>query len=203
VGDRSRRAFLPALLLACASALAVPPPPEQFAANCESPTYASDMLVCGDPSLRALDARMREAWAAVDLAAVVAPGAWVEGQQDWYKRRSLCAFSERHAECLRDAYVERIAVLEAMRVIASHPARQGTAAVCRDAPWGVAGVRLRAPATGALAIEDGEARVLATATPLQPGGAWTPHVGFTVDGASIRLVRMNWPTITCAPDDKR
>lgn len=115
--------LLPVLLLGSAPALAVPPPPEQFSANCESPTYASDMLVCGDTSLRTLDARMRDAWAAVDFAAAVAPGAWVEGQQDWFKRRSMCAFSERHAECLQDAYLERIAVLDALRLVASRPPR--------------------------------------------------------------------------------
>jgi uncharacterized protein len=184
-------------------ACAVPPPLAQFAANCESPTYASDMLVCGDPSLRALDARMRDAWAAVDLAAVVAPGAWVEGQEDWFRRRSLCAFSERHAECLQDAYLERIAVLEALRLVDSRPSRRGTAAVCRDAPWGVAGVRLRAPTTGALAIEDDDGRFLAAATPLRPGSPWTPYVGFTAEGSSVRLVRMSGPAVVCSPDERR
>jgi uncharacterized protein len=196
-------ALLPAILSGSVPAAAVPPPPEQIAANCESPTYASDMLVCGDTSLRALDARMRDAWSALDFAAAVAPGAWVEGQQDWFKRRSLCAFSERHAECLQDAYLERIAVLEALRLVASRPARQGTAAVCRVAPWGDAGVRLRAPSTGALAIEDGDARVLAAATPLRPGSTWTPYVGFSVDGTSVHLAPMNKPIVVCSPYEKR
>jgi uncharacterized protein len=174
-----------ALLLGGAAALAVPPPPEQFAANCESPTYASDMLVCGDTSLRALDARMREAWEAVDFASVVAPGAWVEAQPDWFKRRSLCAFGDRHAECLQDAYVEHIAVLEALRLVASRPPRQGAAAVCAGAPWGRATVRIRAPLTGALVIEGTEAGVLAAAKPLHSVSAWTPYVGFGVEGASV------------------
>lgn len=85
------------------------------------------------------------AWDSLDFVGVVAPGVWVEAQQDWFRRRSLCAFSKRHAECLQAAYRERIAVLEALRVVASRPARQGGAAVCRDAPWGDARVRLRAP----------------------------------------------------------
>jgi uncharacterized protein len=68
----------------------LPPPPEQIRANCESPTNASDVLVCGNPLLRALDARMRDAWAALDFAAVVAPGAWVEAQDACFRRRSLC-----------------------------------------------------------------------------------------------------------------
>lgn len=59
-----RARLLPALLLLAAPAVAVPPPLPQIAANCDSPTYASDMLVCGDVSLRGLDARMRDTWTA-------------------------------------------------------------------------------------------------------------------------------------------
>jgi len=195
--------LLRVLLLGSAPALAVPPPPEQFSANCESPTYASDMLVCGDTSLRTLDARMRDAWSALDFAAAVAPGAWVEGQQDWFKRRSMCAFSERHAECLQDAYLERIAVLEALRLVASPPARQGTAAVCPEAPWGRATVRIRAPTTGALAIEDTDARVLAAATPPRPGSTWRPYVGFGVEGTAVRLTPMNGQATVCSPVEPR
>ena len=196
-------ALLPVPLLASAPAVAVPPPPVQVAANCESPTYASDMKVCGDPSLRALDARMRDAWSALDFAAAVAPGAWVEGQEEWFRRRSLCAFSERHAECLQDAYVERIAVLDVLRLVASRPPREGMAAECTKAPWRRATIRRRAPATGALAIEDTDARVLAAATPLQPGSTWTPYVAFSAEGAAVRLVPMKGPAIVCSPVEAR
>lgn len=197
------RTILPIALGAAGPVGAVPPPPVQVAANCESPTYASDVQVCDDPRLLALDARMRDVWAELDFARVVAPDAWVEAQEDWFRRRSLCAFSERHTECLRSAYGERIAVLEAMRLVASRPSRRGTAAVCRGAPWGGGSVRLRAPATGALTIEDSDARVLAAATPLQPGGVWSPHVGFTVEGPSIRLVPLTGSPVVCSPDETR
>jgi uncharacterized protein len=180
-----------------APAAAVPPPPEQIRANCESPTYASDVLVCGNPLLRALDARMHDAWAVAEFAIAVVPGAWVEAQDAWFRRRSLCSFSERHANCLKDAYLERIAVLEALRLVASRPPRRAAAATCPDAPWGGATVRIRAPATGALAVENDDARVLAAATPLQSGSAWTPYVAFTVEGPSIRLLPMSGPAITC------
>jgi hypothetical protein len=196
-------AVLPALLFCTAPVAAVPPPPEQFAANCESPSYASDMLVCGDTTLRALDARMRDAWRGLDFPTAVAPGAWLEGQQDWFKRRSMCALRERHAECLQDAYLERIAVLETLRLIASGPVHQGTAAVCSLAPWGDVGVRLRAPSSGALAIEDGDARVIAAATPLRPGSTWTPYVGFRVEGPAVRLAPMNGPIVVCSPREQR
>lgn len=177
---------------------AVPPPPGQDAANCDSPTYASDVLVCSDPQLRALDTRMLEAWSSLDLASVLAPDAWVEQQQDWFKRRSRCAFSERHAGCLRDAYIERIAVLEALQRVASRPARQGTAAVCRYAPWGGAELRLRAPETGALTVEDVDARVVAAATALRPDSPWQPYVVFSVDATTVRLRPTTGATVECS-----
>jgi len=195
---------LATLLVGCAAPVAstvppaVPPPPGQIAANCAAPTYASDVLVCADPQLRALDARMVDAWSSLDLASVLAPGAWVEQQQEWFKRRSLCAFSERHADCLRGAYTERIAVLEALQRVASRPARQGTATVCRDAPWGVAELRLRAPETGALTIEDRNARVVAAATARRPDSPWQPYVVFGVDGGTVRLTATSGATIDCS-----
>lgn len=195
-------ALLP--IVVCAAGLtgsglvaATPPPLEQIAADCAAPTYASDMLVCGDPFLRSLDARIREAWAAVDVAAVVASGGWVEAQAAWFKRRSLCALIDKHTECLQAAYVERIAVLEALHLVASRPPRLGVRAVCGDAPWAERPVRVRAPATGALAIEDGDAHVLAAATPLRPDGVWTPYVGFASEGSTIRLQPLDGPAITC------
>lgn len=198
-----RNAALLAVLLLAARAVAVPPPLPQIAANCDAPTYASDMLVCGDASLRGLDARLRNAWIALDFAAVVAPGAWVETQEAWFRRRSRCAFSERHAECLRAAYIERFAVVEALRLVASRAPRPGTTVVCRDAPWGVTVVRLRGPGAEALTIEDGDARVLAAATPLRPDPTWTPHVGFRAQGDSVRLEPMNGPMVLCSPVEQR
>jgi uncharacterized protein len=177
---------------------AVPPPPGQDAANCDSPTYASDVLVCSDPPLRALDTRMLQTWSSLDVASVLAPDAWVEQQQEWFKRRSLCASIERHADCLRDAYIERIAVLEALQRVASRPARQGTATVCRDAPWGGAELRLRAPETGALTVEDVDARVVAAATALRPDSPWQPYVVSSVDATTVRLRPMGGATVECS-----
>jgi uncharacterized protein len=185
-------------LAGCTAPPAVPPPPGQSAANCGSPTYASDMLVCADPDLRALNARMRDALESLDLTSVIAPDAWVEAQDDWFERRSLCAFSERHADCLREAYMERIAVLEALQRVASRPARQGTDTVCRDAPWIHTGLRLRAPFTGALTIEDRDARVVAAATLPRPVGPWRPYVAFSVEGAKVRLTTASGSTLECS-----
>lgn len=191
-------ALVPVIAFGTPPVAAVPPPPEQVAADCEAPTYASDMLLCADANLRAFDARIREAWAAVDFASVVAPGAWVEAQDAWFRRRSLCAFSERHTDCLKGgAYVERIAVLEALGRVASRPPRLAMGASCPGAPWGLSVVRVRAPESGALAIEDGDAHALAAATATGPDGAWSPFVGFEVDGSVIRLATLEGSTIVC------
>lgn len=190
-------ALVPVIVLSSAPIAAVPPPPEQVGANCQASTYASDMLVCADSLLRALDAQMREAWDAVDFESVVAPGAWIEAQDAWFRRRSLCAFKERHADCLRGAYVERIAVLEALRRVALRPQRQGTQASCPGAPWGHARVRVRAPESGALTIEDSTAKALAAAIPAEADGVWSPYVRFEVDGAVVRLEALEGPTTVC------
>ena len=190
-------ALLPTVVLATALVAAVPPPPEQVAADCETPTYASDMLVCADPFLHSLDVRMREAWAAADFASVVAPGAWVEAQGAWFRRRSLCAFAERQVDCLQAAYVERIAVLEAVGRVARHPPRRGMEVSCPEAPWGKPRVHVRAPESGALVIVDEQAHVFAAATPVGPDGAWSPFVGFEVDGPMIRLATLEGSAIVC------
>jgi uncharacterized protein len=44
----------------------VPPPAFQVAADCRAPNYASDVVVCGDPTLLRLDNRMREMLGGVD-----------------------------------------------------------------------------------------------------------------------------------------
>jgi hypothetical protein len=95
----------------------------------------------------------------------------------------------------------KVAVLEVLRAVASRPPRQGAAATCRGAPWEEGPVRIRAPATGALAVEDGEARVLATATPLRTDSVWTPYVGFTVKGRTITLQPIAGMAITCLLGD--
>jgi len=99
-------------VLAAQPAAAIPPPPEQLAADCERPTYASDQLVCATPDILALDQRMADLLDRLDLEAVVRTDPSFEQQPDWLRRRSLCAFSTAHAECLRAMYEARIAELE-------------------------------------------------------------------------------------------
>lgn len=92
----------------------VPPPVAQSRADCTQPTYASDMLVCTSPELLALDARMASLLPGEGIGSEANGPALLESQSDWFKRRSMCAFQARHAECLRAAYDERISVLEAL-----------------------------------------------------------------------------------------
>jgi uncharacterized protein len=101
-------------VLAVQTAGAIPPPPEQLAADCVQPTYASDQLVCTTPELLTLDLRMSALLDRVDLEAVIRTDPSFEPQPDWLRRRSLCAFAAAHAECLRAMYEARIAELEGL-----------------------------------------------------------------------------------------
>lgn len=86
----------------------VPPPVEQHTADCARPVYATDMLVCEDPDLRALDSALASA-----LAQAAEPvSRWRETQQQWFARRSRCAFSADHRACAEVAYRERLGVLQ-------------------------------------------------------------------------------------------
>jgi hypothetical protein len=91
----------------------VPPPVEQYRADCTNPTYASDMLVCSTPALLDLDARMAKLLLG-GSGPIASASELIESQSGWFKRRSMCAFQARHAECLRAAYRERISMLEAL-----------------------------------------------------------------------------------------
>jgi uncharacterized protein len=88
---------------------AVPPPVEQRTANCIAPVFASDMLVCSDPELRALDDQLRTILAA---RAGIHPPGLEEDDSQWFPRRSRCAFQEAHRACLLQAYRERLALLQ-------------------------------------------------------------------------------------------
>lgn len=69
----------------------------------------------------------------------------------------------------------------------------------RGAPWGHSRVRVRAPESGALTIEDGAAHVLAAATPADRDGVWLPYVAFEVHESAIRLTTLQGSTIVCTP----
>lgn len=190
-----------ALLLAASGSGALPPPPLQIAADCDRPTYASDQRVCADPALRALDRQVREAWLALTAGGEgAAPSAWLEAQDAWFRRRSRCAFVERHTACLQAAYAERAAVIESWRLaVVRAPAGQGLRLRCTGAPWGAQWVYSRRGPGGAITIDDGARRPLVVALPEAYDKDWQPFVRFAGDAVGLRLLPLDGPSATCAP----
>ena len=197
------------LALVCASgglpgARAVPPPPEQFAADCLAPTYASDVVVCGDEALLAMDRELgrlyeslREAIETTSAGALLDGHALVESQDAWFRRRSLCALSERQADCLRAAYHERLRVLAALALQRAQPSTEVSFAVCRDAPWGLGKTGISAMQLGEIVLTAPSGRVLAVAVGGPPLDAWTPYLRHEADGSQLRLFPLEGPVVTC------
>jgi uncharacterized membrane protein/uncharacterized protein len=179
------------------SAHAIPPPLAQSVADCERPTYASDQLVCADAELLALDRELSNLLATVDLQARVAPASLLEPQDLWFRRRSLCAFSERHAACLKAAYAERIAVIAAVGSAPTEVTQRSESASCGSAPWGPPDVIVRRTNDQSVAVADMQERVLAVAFVTSRGGDWSPSVRFAVHGAGIRFTTLDGTTIEC------
>jgi uncharacterized protein len=176
---------------------ALPPPPEQSAANCDRPTYASDQLVCADRGLLALDRKM-VALLAADGSAPSPPSLHgFELQDAWLRRRSRCAFSERHAACLRAAYTERIALLTALRTDGAGLRSGSFGAICPDSPWGNGIVLLHASDRGPLTIADGRGRVLLVASALPPQDDWTPFVRYRFEANTVLLEPRTGPVLRC------
>lgn len=108
----SGAAVLAALLAvaACERSMAVPPSTEQMTADCAAPSYATDMLVCHDPDLLALDVELATLWSQVSSGPGGGPAA-TAAQAAWFRERSLCAFEEDHRGCVDVAYRARIEAL--------------------------------------------------------------------------------------------
>lgn len=104
----------------------VPPPIEQHHANCDDPTYASDMFVCQDPQLLSMDRALVDLIALSADFAIDASTPWLETHAAWFRRRSLCAFQLSQKSCLISAYDERLAILTAI-----HSGPQGEPLNCR------------------------------------------------------------------------
>ncbi len=87
----------------------VPPPVEQSTADCARTTYASDQLVCNDTELRVLDQRLK---ALLSQSSSISPGVFQESDEQWFKRRSRCAFEVEQRRCLVESYADRLAIVE-------------------------------------------------------------------------------------------
>lgn len=96
------------LVSASVAVNAVPPPPVQVTADCETPTFASDTLVCEEPVLRELDNRLASY---IAMHRAKQPGS-AESDQSWFAHSRLCAFEPDHRDCLLAAYCLRLAFLE-------------------------------------------------------------------------------------------
>jgi len=163
----------------------VPPPLEQFQAECTRPQYASDTLVCGDAELLAADTQV--AALASTSPARAADAIW-EDQASWLRRRSLCAFKTDHRGCLIAAYADRRAVLVASARAATQPIR------CNGA-WTGRTLASSPLATGeALTITE-NGQLVAVATP--PGTAWQPWLVWHAAGSRIELQPKGVTPFTC------
>jgi uncharacterized protein len=87
---------------ACERSMAVPPPTEQMTADCAAPNYATDMLVCNDPDLLALDVELATLWSQLSSGPAGGPAA-TDAQAAWFRERSLCAFEDDHRGCVEAA----------------------------------------------------------------------------------------------------
>jgi hypothetical protein len=103
-----------ALFLAAMMGQAQPiaPPLALNTADCVRPTFATDQLICDDPSLRELDRDLAAMLNALPSSRLAAP--WIEAQPEWFRRSRLCAFRADHKACVTAAYHDRARVLMAL-----------------------------------------------------------------------------------------
>lgn len=176
-------------LLAMPPQSAVPPPAQQVTANCETPVYASDRVICSDEELLDIEHRIGALWAANGQR--LAPDDGLEGQDAWFRRRALCAFQSRHRECLAAAGSERLAVLAAA---ASPPPTGADRALCRGvgAPRRLTVIRSR----GDVVAYDGEALVWVAR---RADHDWTPFVTW-VAGKTLTMRTATHRRWTCRID---
>ncbi len=164
---------------------AVPPPVEQFTANCAAPVYASDQLICSDPGLLDSEAQVAELWRSVQPD--WSPGPWLEDQDAWFRRRALCAFQTRHRECLAGANAERIAVLSS----AIRRPEDGVAARCM-LDGGSRTVSLNRNSGSLAAYDQGRLIWLA----LRANADWTPFVSWA-GGRSLTFRSLDGSQLRC------
>lgn len=176
------------------SAKALPPPVEQYSADCAAPTYASDQLVCGDPQLLQLDGQMVAALAKAGADAIEPSSHLIEAQANWLKRRSLCAMKAGHSECLVAAYGERIAVL---RNLDGGAIQDGKRYGCSGSLFPKSTTLVAKPDGSFLAIQNG--RPLAVVVPVVKGTNWVPFHSATKSGVSIIVKSSTRSTAKCKP----
>lgn len=171
-------------------AQAVPPPVVQQGANCSSPVYASDRLVCEDQELRAIDAEITRRSSVAD-AAELSSGSALESNETWFRRRSRCAFEADHRGCLLDAYHDRGLVLDAVVAPQSNQQRLKC-----ERPWSGRPLALSTAGNDTVIVREGN-RLLAVATSPLARSAWKPALTFRQRDRNIVFKGISFPTISC------
>ena len=169
------------VLLALVALQAVPPPVEQIAADCGYPVFATDMLVCSDPVLRALDTRLRSP------PAVPATPFLVESRAAWFKRNRRCAFETAHRECALVAYDEAI---ETAAALSSSPAAAGR---CRLR----SGEQVEFATSGPDGVLMRDKRVIAYAK--KANRSWRPFLTLQRIGAKVPLRNLDGVAVATCP----
>lgn len=178
--------------LAAAWQAPAPPPPEQFTANCQESAYATDHLVCADAELRGLDLELKALINTLPPMRM-AGSPLMEGQSEWFKRRSLCAKQADHAGCARAAYRERIRVLASLSEAVDASAQ---ATRCVGLPE--KGYRAQYFSTR-LVLYRLNGEPMASALPAKAGEAWTPFTTYTVTSNGFRLGGAGGLDARCTP----
>jgi hypothetical protein len=179
-------------LFALAQPAAVPPPVEQTSADCARPTYASDMLVCGDSELMARDAEL----AALVSSAPLAGAALMESDAEWFRRSRRCAFAANQRACLAAAYASRLTL---RRMLAAPATEAAQSATCKGAR-GTLEVSLAVLAEGTrLVIRDrATGAPLGVAPPPPPKGApWQSFASFTRKGKRVTITTLGGEGWVC------
>lgn len=167
--------------------MSVPPPMEQLTADCARPVYASDQLVCGDTELRQLDARLA---AILNMPAAANGIALIESDDQWFKRRSRCAFETDHRACLVQSYRDRLAFLE-------------SATQMRERKWGArctiwGQVEIDRVPNGYMLVRTRDDQSLrAIAAPVSEQSVWKPVWTATVRGLRIDFTSHDGRRISC------
>jgi uncharacterized protein len=179
-------------LAQAAAPASVPPPIEQSSADCARPTYASDMLVCGDSDLRRLDSQLADFVRRAPLEAT----ALIESDSAWFKRRSRCAFAADHSACLASAYEERLTVRVAL---VSSPETDSKIATRKGTQ----------PLTGALLTSVSDAPILlirdaatgkgigVALVPAAKDAPWQPFASVTRKGKRVRITTLGGDSWQC------
>jgi len=167
---------------------AIPPPPDQRTADCTTPTYATDALVCGDTTLLETDRQLARLYDATAEAGLRIEGALTESSTAWLRRRSLCAFSPDHRDCVVAAYRERMSVVQALQ--AAHGGVAPLSIRCGADRWRGRHVRIAA-GPEALVLRDEAGRTVGVAIAAAEGPDWRAFLGYQLGpaGRELTLVR--------------